>query len=157
MSDVQQSLMAVGQGARTKDDHYTPKWVFDALGLTFDIDVSAPSGGVPWIPAARYFTLADDGLSQPWEGRVWMNPPYSKATEWVRRFVAHRHGICLLPHAKSLWHSLIWDQADALAQPPKRVIFVGGDGDVSLPTFFAAFGDECVEALSRVGVVRVKR
>ena len=156
MSEIQAPLFGAAQTQLTSDDYYTPAHIFEALGLRFDLDVCSPPGGVPWVPAARFFTMEDDGLAQDWEGRVWMNPPYSNAKRWVHRFMEHRHGIALLPHAKSIWHSEIWDAADALAQPPRRVIFVGGDGDVSLPTFFAAFGDECVEALANVGTVRVK-
>jgi len=147
-------LFGAAQTHATKDDHYTPAWVFERMGITFDLDVCAPPSGIPWIPAARFLTVADDGLTAPWSGRVWMNPPYSNCTPWVDKFIAHRHGICLVPHAKSLWHSRLWDEADALAQPPKRIIFVGGDKDVSLPTFFAAFGEECVEAIGSLGVVR---
>ena len=154
MSPTQPVLFGVPQTHTTSDDYYTPAWVFEKMGLTFDLDVCAPPGGIPWIPAARFFTMEDNGLQQDWTGRVWMNPPYSNATAWVTKFIEHSHGVALLPHAKSLWHSAIWDAADALAQPPKRVIFVGGDGDVSLPTFFAAFGAECVDAISRLGRVR---
>ena len=151
---VQQQLISVGQQQLTKDDYYTPKEVFDALGLEFDLDVCAPPGGVPWIPAKRFYTLADDGLAQPWHGRVWMNPPYSKPTPWVRRFIEHRHGITLVSHAKSKWHTLLWAEADACAFPFQYFDFVGGA--IFMPVWFAAFGEECVEALSRVGVVRVR-
>lgn len=49
-------------------DWWTPVWVFDALGETFDIDVAAPTGGVPWIPALKHFTKEIDGLKQDWGG-----------------------------------------------------------------------------------------
>ena len=48
----------------TSDEHYTERWIFTALGLRFDLDVAAPPGGVPWIPAERVLTMADDGLSR---------------------------------------------------------------------------------------------
>lgn len=147
-------LFGVAQSQLTHDDYYTPKHVFEALGLEFDLDVCAPPNGVPWIPAKRFFTKADDGLSQPWEGRVWMNPPYSEATVWVKRFIAHRHGIALVGHAKSAWHPKLWAEADACAVPFSFFDFVGGS--IMLPVWFAAFGDECAEALSRVGVVRTR-
>lgn len=66
----QPALFGVPQTQLTKDDYYTPREVFERLGLTFDLDVCAPPGGVPWVPARRYYTTADDGLSQPWFGRV---------------------------------------------------------------------------------------
>src|SRR5450755_2593785 len=120
----QQVLLAYGQQQETSDDYYTPRWVFDALGLTFDLDVCAPPGGVEWVPALRYFTKEDDGLSQPWEGRVWMNPPYSKVTPWARRFMEHRNGIALLSHAKSAWHPALWEAADAVAFPFRYFDFI---------------------------------
>ena len=30
---------------QARDEHYTPKFIFDELGLVFDLDVAAPSGG----------------------------------------------------------------------------------------------------------------
>src|SRR5690606_27372557 len=126
------------------DDYYTPAWLFDALGLTFDLDVASPPGGVEWVPAARFYTVEDDGLSQPWTGRVWMNPPYSRATPWVDRFIAHGHGVALLPFAKSAWFERIWACAEGIVAPGvKASKFVGGP--ISLPVFLAAYGAECVE------------
>ena len=56
--------------AVTSDDCYTPRWVFDAMALEFDLDVAAPPGG-PWhVPCKRYYTAEEDGLAQPWEGLV---------------------------------------------------------------------------------------
>lgn len=66
MSHVQPALFGAPQTALTSDDYYTPAWVFERLGITFDLDVCAPPGGIPWIPAARYYTMEDDGLAQPW-------------------------------------------------------------------------------------------
>ena len=65
---------------KTSDDYYSPKWIFEALQLEFDTDPAQPIGGVSWIPVKKYYTIIDDGLSQPWDGRVWMNPPYSQTT-----------------------------------------------------------------------------
>lgn len=152
----QPPLFAAGQEQLTADDYYTPAWVFEAMGLTFDMDVCAPPGGVSWVPAQRFLTMADDGLSSEWSGRVWMNPPYSQAAHWVPKFIEHRHGVCLLPHAKSAWHPRIWSAADGIVNPDHRVNFVSSrsNGEVMYPLFFAAFGPECVEAIGRLGRVR---
>lgn len=156
MTDLTQRLFPVAQEQLTSDDYYTPAWVFQRMGITFDLDVCAPPGGVEWIPADEFYTQADDGLAQEWIGRVWMNPPYSSATPWVARFIQHRHGVCLVPHAKSAWHNELWAAADAIAVTEAWFNFIGGPagGSIMLPVFFAAFGDECVDAISRLGVVR---
>jgi hypothetical protein len=149
-------LFPVQQEQLTSDDYYTPRWVFDRMGLRFDVDVCAPPGGVEWVPADRYYDQAADGLAQPWEGRVWMNPPFSDCAPWTRRFVEHRHGVCVVQVSKSKHSAALWQAADA-------VTFVGGfafcdamsaEGQVYMPCWFAAFGDECVDAIGRLGVVR---
>lgn len=156
MSAGQPHLFGVQQDQLTRDDYYTPGWVFEKMGLTFDLDVCAPPGGIEWVPAKRYYTKADDGLLQPWEGRVWMNPPYSQATPWVNKFIEHGHGVTLIIHAKSAWHPKLWAAADGAVVPYDYFDFVGGPngGSIYAPVWFAAFGEECVEAISRLGVVR---
>jgi len=141
----------VEQSAKTSDDYLTPRWVFDVLGLQFDLDVASP----PWatyVPAVRRFTKAEDGLSQPWKGRVWMNPPYSQSSVWVDRFVSHGHGVALLPWAKSAWTIRLWNAAEAITLPARTFDFDGGS--IAFMVMFAAFGDDCVEALGRIGRVR---
>lgn len=84
--------------ADTSDDCYTPRWIFDAAGLMFDLDVSAPVDPVRrTCPARRYLTPLEDGLSQPWDGLVWMNPPFSSLRQWMERFAVHGNGLALLP------------------------------------------------------------
>lgn len=85
------------------DERFTPKWVFDALGETFDLDVAAPVEGGDVVPALRRFTRNDDGLAQPWEGFVWCNPPFSNATPWADKFRAHGNGVFLGPVANGRW------------------------------------------------------
>jgi DNA N-6-adenine-methyltransferase (Dam) len=64
----------------TTDEWYTPRWLFDAAGVTFTMDVASPlNPDHRTVPALRYLTILDDGLVTPWLGTVWCNPPYSKA------------------------------------------------------------------------------
>ena len=69
------SLFNVVSEGVTTNDYYTPKWLFDAMGLEFDIDVAAPVQGIPWIPAKRWFSQADDGLAQEWGGGACVDEP----------------------------------------------------------------------------------
>lgn len=67
------------------DDRATTLDVFGPLharfGFTIDVAASPANTKLP-----RFYTLADDGLAQPWRGeRVWCNPPYSDAGGWVAK------------------------------------------------------------------------
>jgi hypothetical protein len=108
------------------DEWYTPPSLFDVLGLEFDLDPCAPAGGLPWIPARRFYSLDDDGLSQPWEGRVWLNPPYGARTAaWVRRLAAHGHGIALVfARTDTTWFHDVAPTAHAITFLAGRLNFV---------------------------------
>lgn len=100
--------------ARDTDERYTPAWIFEALGETFDLDPASPPLGVSMVPTAAVWTKADDGLTRPWHGFVWCNPPFSRATPWADRFMEHGHGIWLGPVANSAWHDRMTRTSDAL-------------------------------------------
>ena len=103
--------------ADTSDDYYTPRWIFDAAGLVFDLDVAAPvDPHRRTCPARSYLTPVEDGLRTPWEGLVWMNPPYSRPGPWVEMFARHRHGLALCPATKrARWLGPLLNCADAVA------------------------------------------
>lgn len=142
----------------TSDDCYTPRWVFDAMGLAFDLDVAAPPGG-PWhVPAARYYTAEDDGLAQPWDGLVWCNPPYSSITPWVHRWASHPRGVLLSMLAPATkWMPEIVRSAEAFSicaiGSNQTNGFIRPDGGFMRPRFpvFVAFrgvGTEPAERLA---------
>lgn len=85
------------------DERYTPRWVFDGLGLAFDLDPASPVGGGSCVPCDHTYTRDDDGLSQPWRGLVWLNPPFSQLTPWADRFRSHGNGVFLGPVANGRW------------------------------------------------------
>ena len=150
-------LFGAPQEEPTSDDYYTPSWVFEQMAIRFDLDVAAPPGGVPWIPADRFYTKADNGLAQEWSGRVWMNPPYSGVRPWWERFRDHGDGVALLPWVKSNWVYEMFRSSAALVMPQTYFGFTlenGGNPNISYATVFVAFGPECVEAISRLGHVR---
>jgi len=153
---VSQRLFPVEQEFLTTDDYYTPAWIFERMGITFDLDVCAPPGGVEWVPARRFYTQADDGLTAPWRGRVWMNPPYSLPAPWITKFIAHGYGICLVPASNGKWFHDLWATADGLALVDRTALkFVNGTGGgIPIRVVLAAFGNDCVTAIRRLSVVR---
>ena len=46
----------------------------------FTLDVAAADHNAK---CERFYTRTDNGLDQPWSGRVWCNPPYSKLGDWL--------------------------------------------------------------------------
>lgn len=102
--------------AVTADDCYTPRWVFDAMGLHFDLDVAAPVGGPLHVPASRYLTAADDGLTSEWSGVVWCNPPYSNFGPWAHRWSRHDAGALMGTYTPGTsWTPAVFAAAEAVA------------------------------------------
>jgi phage N-6-adenine-methyltransferase len=157
---MNETLFNIVAGETTSDDYYTPKWVFDALNVEFDIDVAAPAHGIPWLPAKRWFSQADDGLAQDWAGQfVWMNPPFSKATPWVEKFIENNNGIALLVVSRSKWFAKLWDKADAIVSTPYDLKFVRPDGSskqISFQTFLFALGQKGTNALNQANVGKTR-
>lgn len=102
--------------AITSDDCYTPRWVFDAMGLAFDLDVASPPRGPLHVPAAHFYSAAQDGLSQPWQGVVWCNPPYSRFGPWAQRWAVHDRGVLMGTYTpETAWLPVVFNAADAVA------------------------------------------
>jgi phage N-6-adenine-methyltransferase len=138
-------------------DWYTPKWLFDRLGVQFDLDPCQPEGGIDWIPAASYYSIHEDGLIQRWEGRVWLNPPYGRATPaWLDRMHRHRNGIALLfARTDCAWFHDYVAKADAILFIRGRVRFVDGlsatkGTGAGSGSMLIAWGQDNVDALKRI-------
>jgi hypothetical protein len=75
------------------DEWFTPAYVFDALGVRFDLDVASPDGLTTHVPADESITA--DSLAVDWAGFVWMNPPFggrNGIAPWLDKFFAHDGG-----------------------------------------------------------------
>lgn len=60
---------------------FTPEpYIKSARAVMGDIDLDPGSTAEAneVIGATMFYGEADDGLSKPWQGRVWMNPPYAR-------------------------------------------------------------------------------
>ena len=87
-----------------KDEWLTPSWLLSRLG-SFDLD-----------PAPRHYTVLDDGLSRPWKGRIWLNPPYGRETfRWMDRLATHDGGGMALVFARTETRGFarsVWNRAE---------------------------------------------
>lgn len=114
------------------DEYITPFPII--AGLTkierFDLDPCAPINR-PWDTALIHFTKEDDGLSLPWGGRVWLNPPYGKETGiWLEKMAAHNNGTALI-FARTdtdMFFKYVWSKATALLFIKGRITFLDVSG-----------------------------
>lgn len=149
----------IQQKGRQSDEYYTPKWIFDALNIRFDLDVCAPEIGPLHTPTDRWYSLKDDGLKSDWFGRVWMNPPFSKSTPWVNRWLNHANGVCLVPSAKSAWFERLWDSEAIGCLLPTNLRFItaaGTERSIFIQCSIWAIGEECTESLRNAGLGKVR-
>lgn len=144
-------------------DWYTPKYIFDAISIEFDLDPCSPKGGVPWIPAKNHYCLEDDGLSKDWFGNVWLNPPYGKHTSvWLKRMHEHRNGIALVfARTDCAWFHDYVAKADAINFLRGRIKFVDGLGVTSnngagAGSMLIAWGHNNVKAISNLNGKLIK-
>lgn len=118
------------QSAKMKNDEWlTPPELIAVLGH-FDVDPCAPVAP-PWRTARVQFSRIDDGLSRPWHGRVWLNPPFGReAVKWLRRLSLHGDGIALIPARTetAMFYECVWGVADAVLFIKGRPHFHTVDG-----------------------------
>lgn len=137
---------------------YTPQWIFDALGITFDLDPASPYNAPTHVPAEAHYTVFDNGLTKPWFGRVWLNPPYGPDTGfWIRRMIDHGNGIALVfSRTDAAWCQEAMQAATAMVFLAGRVEFVPGlenqhkRSRAGAGTVLFAFGEDSARALERL-------
>lgn len=156
------------QSSRMKNDEWlTPPYIIKALGM-FDLDPCSPVHR-PWDTAKQHYTIHDNGLVQPWKGRVWLNPPYGlQASHWLKRLAAHGNGIALVfaRTETSMFFEHVWGEASALLFLQGRLHFHYVDGrraaaNSGAPSVLIAYGCECMKTLQNCGLsgafVRLKK
>jgi phage N-6-adenine-methyltransferase len=129
----------------------TPQELLEALYSVFgrfDLDPCSPRKTAPPVRARVHFTAEDDGLSLPWHGRVFVNPPYGRGlAAWVakarREFEEGRAGpvVLLIPSRTetSYWHEHVAGKA-AVYFLRGRLRFGNGEQSAPFPSALAVWG-----------------
>ena len=152
--------MAAYEAHGESDEWYTPRYIFDAIGIRFDVDVAAPERGPRYVPTQNWFHVRYNALRQPWFGCVWMNPPFGHQRHkkmWLRRFFAHGNGIALMPDRTSApWFQEFAPQADAICWVAPKIKFERPDGSIGnspgTGTALFAAGPKAANALDQCGL-----
>ena len=143
-----------GHHGRT-NEWLTPPRIIQALG-PFDLDPCSPVSR-PWDTAATHYTVNDNGLVLPWEGRVWLNPPYGPETgKWLARLAEHGNGIALIfaRTETEMFFECVWARASALLFIRRRLHFHYPDGtrakaNAGAPSALVAYGHDNADCLAR--------
>jgi hypothetical protein len=136
----------------------TPPYILKALG-EFDLDPCTPLDR-PWDTAKHHYTIEDDGLIQPWFGRVWCNPPYGREMNaFLEKMATHDSGGIVLIFARTetkAFFDYVWDRAHAILFIKGRLKFYrpdGTEGDTAgSPSVLVAYGEQEVEVLRNCGI-----
>lgn len=74
-------------------EYYTPPEILDAAHATMghiDLDPASSKLANQVVDAHKFFTVADNGLAQPWFGKVWLNHPFGRGANklWIDKLVS---------------------------------------------------------------------
>ena len=126
-------------GDNPNDNRKTPKEIIElAQGCMkgVDIDAFAMATDPEWVGAAKSYTILDDAWKQEFEGRVFANPPFSKASDAIALLDKHvRSGgikklFLILPSgvlSTKNFHSFVKAHNPCVYLPNKRLAFEAGE------------------------------
>lgn len=136
----------INQGVFTSN---SPEW---ATPDSFFADLNAHFGPFDLDPCAtpenakcpKFFTKDDDGLSMPWQGRVFCNPPYGREIpKWVEKaYQESLNGafvVCLLPARTDTKWFHTWCVKGSVRFVGGRIKFSGNKNSAPFPSMIVVF------------------
>ena len=127
------------------NEWYTPLLYLDAARQTMgQIDCDPASSAIAnrAVGATTFFSKDQDGLSQLWHGRVWLNPPYAQPL--IRLFCEAAVGkyqsgeieqavVLVNNGTETAWGQTLLSAASAACFPRGRIRFLDPDGNPGAP------------------------
>jgi len=115
---------------------------------------------LPWQTATITYCLPDhDGLTEPWQGRVFCNPPYGpNVAQWAKRMADHQNGIMLIfvRTETTTWQRDVFPFAGATLLLAGRVHFYRPSGERgksgTAPSALLAYGQSNVDSLRNASI-----
>lgn len=127
------------------NEWYTPAYIVEAARAVLggiDLDPASTEAANEVVQATTYYTAEQDGLTRPWAGRVWMNPPYASGlierfTEklWEEVIAGRIEAACVLTNnaTETKWFTTLASVASAVCFPEGRVKFWSPCKDSATP------------------------
>ena len=152
------------------DEWYTPPEYIELARQVMggiDCDPASNATAQQWIGAATWYGAKENGLKQPWHGRVWLNPPYGNGIQqWTGKAIecyesgAIGQAILLVrPAPGSKWYQELAKRF-ASCVTDKRIRFIDAQGQQQASpvhgNVFFYLGKEVErfrEVFSEIGVV----
>ncbi len=155
-----------------ENEWYTPGGYLSAARHVMggiDLDPASSDIANERVQATTYYTKEDDGLAQPWFGRVWMNPPYSQplVTDFAYKLAAcYEDGeieqACVLVNnaTETNWFQVMLRVSTAVCFIKGRVRFLDVEGNATgaplqgqAVLYFGPNRDGFLSAFEHIGVV----
>lgn len=150
-------------------ESFTPPKYIEAVREvmgSIDLDPASNEFAQQTVNAAVYYTKDDDGLSKPWNGNIFLNPPYSHpevkyfVDKLLKELQPHQQAILLTNNNTdtNFFHDAA-KKASMLCFTKGRINFLKPDGSYSSPTngqVFYYFGDnkdKFAKIFSQFGII----
>ena len=150
---------------------YTPSEFTDAARITMgtiDLDPASTAEANKTVQAKKFYTKEIDGLTQKWEGNIWLNPPYAQplmsqfadavTNKYVSREIAQ--AIVLTNNAtETKWFQKLLTATSAVCLIKGRIKFVSPEGKTGTPLqgqiilYFGNNPDKFTEQFTKFGQV----
>lgn len=155
IADVVKPRINAGLFTSATPEWYTPNKVIERVEGVFghiDLDPCSNSNDptIANVPALHHWTQADNGLAQPWHGKVYMNPPYGdEIGAWVERLAEAYadgeilEGIALLPaRTDTAWFQPLFHHHLCFVRG--RLRFSGSENSAPFPSVVAYLGRDAL-------------
>jgi hypothetical protein len=153
-------------------EYYTPQFIIEAALQTMgciDLDPASSTLANERVKAAQIYTIEDDGLSQPWFGRVWLNHPFGRRSNraWVQKAITKCESsrvteMCCITFActSEQWFQPLLSYPQCFLFPRTNYLLPIGQPKTgvtkgSVVTYFGSNGQKFAEAFSGHGRVKI--
>ena len=122
-----------------ENEWYTPYEFIEAALLTMgsiDLDPASSELANKTVKATEFYTAKNNGLTKPWTGNVWLNPPYAQplisqfCDKLALELSAINQAIVLINNAtETKWFQGIAELSSSICFPSSRIKFIDKQGN----------------------------
>lgn len=162
------------RGRSGDDEWHTPAEIIALVRAVLggiDLDPASNAAAQRIVRARRFYSKADNGLDQPWDGRVFLNPPYSAVIaafvgKLLHEYRANRITAAILLTNNSTdakWFHQAMAAAEAVCFTLGRIAFCKWNGERGAPPqgqalfYFGRDRSRFIQSFARLGsIVRLE-